>query len=66
MLVLTRMLGEKIQLTLEDGRAIVLTLLEIRGRRKARIGIDAPKSVGVARAELLETNAIPEPAPEIL
>ena len=52
MLVLTRKLGESITCTLPDGSVIVLTLVEVRGD-KARIGIDAPKSVQVLRTELI-------------
>ena len=51
MLVLTRKLGESISCTLPDGNVIVLTLVEVRGD-KARIGIEAPKSVQVLRTEL--------------
>ena len=47
MLVLSRKLMERIQI----GDDVVITLLEIRGSR-VRIGIDAPKEIGVLRTEL--------------
>lgn len=49
MLVLTRKLGEKIQI----GDNICLTVLEV-DRGKVRLGIDAPRDVPVFREELLE------------
>lgn len=48
MLVLSRKLGEKIQI----GDDITLTLVDI-DRGKIRLGIEAPKSVKVFRNELL-------------
>ncbi len=47
MLVLTRKLGEKIHI----GPDIVLTVLEVQGKR-VRLGIAAPDDVRVLRAEL--------------
>ncbi len=47
MLVLSRKPGEKLCI----GSNIVVTILEVKGNR-VRIGIDAPRSVAVARAEL--------------
>ena len=49
MLVLSRRSGESIVL----GGDITVTVLEVRGD-VVRIGIDAPRSVKVHRAELLE------------
>ena len=48
MLVLTRKVGEKI--IIGD---IVVTVTEIRGDR-VRLGIDAPRSINIARGELLD------------
>jgi carbon storage regulator len=47
MLVLSRKPGEAIHL----GKDIVITVVEINGNR-VRLGITAPRSVGVLRAEL--------------
>lgn len=49
MLVLTRKAGEQIVL----GDDITITLLEVRGG-EVRIGVDAPSSVAIHRAEVLE------------
>jgi len=49
MLVLSRRVGE--QLVIGDG--IVVTVIEVRGD-SVRIGVDAPRSVRVHRAEVLE------------
>jgi carbon storage regulator len=48
-LVLTRKAGEQIVI----GNDITITLIEVRGG-DVRIGIDAPRSVTVHRAEVLE------------
>jgi carbon storage regulator len=48
-LVLSRRLGESVVI----GDDVVVTVLEVRGD-VVRIGIDAPRSVSVQRAELLE------------
>lgn len=48
MLVLSRRLGEKIVI----GDDIVVTVVEVH-RDSVRLGIDAPKSVAINRAELL-------------
>ncbi len=48
MLVLSRRVGESIAI----GDDVVVTVLEVRGD-VIRIGIDAPRSVAVHRAELL-------------
>lgn len=52
MLVLSRRPGESVVL----GDDITVTILEVRGD-VVRIGIDAPRSVSVHRAELLEQLA---------
>lgn len=56
MLVLSRRVGESVVL----GDDITVTVLEVRGD-VVRIGVDAPRSVAVNRAELLtqlaDTNA---------
>jgi carbon storage regulator len=52
MLVLSRKLMERIQI----GESIVVTVLEIRGNR-VRIGIDAPRDIGVLRTELQHTDS---------
>ncbi|MBZ2196876.1 carbon storage regulator CsrA [Occultella gossypii] len=49
MLVLTRKAGEQIVI----GNDITITLIEVRGG-DVRIGIDAPRSVTVHRAEVVE------------
>jgi carbon storage regulator len=60
MLVLTRKAGEGIVLNSE----IVLTVIEVRGRR-VRLGIQAPDDVVVLRRELADFK-IGEPEPEPL
>ncbi|MEX2185922.1 MAG: carbon storage regulator [Pirellulales bacterium] len=47
MLVLSRKPGEQIRV----GDDITITVVEVRGNR-IKIGIEAPRSVGVARSEL--------------
>lgn len=49
MLVLTRKVGERIQV----GDAITLTVLSVRGGT-VRLGIDAPKEVDIRRTEIEE------------
>ncbi|MDJ0356018.1 MAG: carbon storage regulator CsrA [Actinomycetota bacterium] len=49
MLVLTRKLGEKLLI----GEDIVITLLDVRGD-SVRLGIDAPRGITIARAEVIE------------
>ncbi|HET6151315.1 MAG TPA: carbon storage regulator CsrA [Marmoricola sp.] len=49
MLVLSRKVGESVVI----GDDVTLTILEVRGDI-VRVGIDAPRSVAVHRAELLE------------
>jgi carbon storage regulator CsrA len=52
MLVLSRRPSEQINI----GNDITLVVLEVRANR-VRIGINAPRSVAIARAELLEFTA---------
>ena len=59
MLVLSLKPGERLKLTLEDGREIFVTFFGIRWDGSARIGIDAPRSIPVFRSELLEKNRLP-------
>lgn len=49
MLVLSRKVGESVVI----GDDVTITILEVRGDI-VRVGIDAPRSVAVHRAELLE------------
>lgn len=49
MLVLSRRVGESVVI----GDDITITILEVRGD-VVRVGIDAPRSVAVNRAELLQ------------
>ncbi|MGD2149025.1 MAG: carbon storage regulator CsrA [Desulfobacterales bacterium] len=49
MLILTRKLGEKINI----GDDITVTLLEIKGAQ-AKLGIQAPISIGIHRHEIYE------------
>ena len=49
MLVLSRRVGERLMI----GADIVLTVLEVRSDG-VRLGIDAPRSIAVNRAEVLE------------
>jgi carbon storage regulator len=51
MLILTRRTGEVIDVTLEDGRRIALTIMGVKGNQ-VRVGIDAPRTVVVDRAEI--------------
>jgi carbon storage regulator len=57
MLVLTRLEGERIVI----GDSIIITLIEVRGGEKARIGIDAPDNVVILREELLDESDRPVP-----
>lgn len=55
MLVLTRKIGESIQI----GDQVIVEVLEVRGGR-ARLGITAPSSIGVQRSEIV-VPVSPEP-----
>ena len=52
MLVLSRRVGESVVIGEGTPDAVTVTVLEVRGD-VVRIGIDAPRSVAVHRAELL-------------
>lgn len=52
MLVLSRRVGESVVIGAGSPEAVTVTVLEVRGD-VVRIGIDAPRSVAVHRAELL-------------
>ncbi|WGL51895.1 carbon storage regulator CsrA [Nocardioides sp. BP30] len=52
MLVLSRRVGESVVI----GDEVTITVLEVRGD-VVRVGIDAPRSVSVHRAELLQELA---------
>ena len=49
MLILTRKLGERINI----GDDIIVALVEIKGSQ-VKLGIDAPKSIGIHRHEIYE------------
>ncbi len=49
MLILTRKLGERINI----GDDIVITLVEIKGSQ-VKLGVDAPKSIAIHRHEIYE------------
>jgi len=51
MLVLSRHAGEKIRI----GDDVLITVIEMRGGGKVRIGIEAPKEVTVHREEIYQT-----------
>ena len=52
MLVLTRKLNEQIKI----GSDITLTVIKVKGKA-VRLGIEAPKQIRIARAELSQTNS---------
>jgi carbon storage regulator len=51
-LVLSRKLHERVRLRLPDGRDVWLVVIDI-DKGKVRLGIQAPKDIGVLREELL-------------
>ncbi|PQO42449.1 carbon storage regulator [Blastopirellula marina] len=55
MLVLSRRIGEKIEI----GDGITITVLRVSGKT-IRLGIEAPSSVPIRRAEISETHAWPK------
>ncbi len=56
MLVLSRKQGEELRI----GDDVTITVLEVRGHR-VRLGIKAPGTTRVMRAELVEWNDAPDP-----
>ncbi|KRA31171.1 MULTISPECIES: carbon storage regulator CsrA [unclassified Nocardioides] len=52
MLVLSRRVGESVVIGAGSPEAVTVTVLEVRGD-VIRLGIDAPRSVAIHRAELL-------------
>ncbi|WP_182379556.1 carbon storage regulator CsrA [Nocardioides sp. WS12] len=52
MLVLSRRVGESVVIGAGSPEAVTITVLEVRGD-VIRLGIDAPRSVAIHRAELL-------------
>jgi len=60
MLVLSRKIGERIVI----GGEVTLTVLDVRGQQ-VRLGIEAPRSIAIRRAEL-EANADTKPPHESL
>ena len=50
MLILTRKLGERINI----GDDIIITLVEIKGHQ-VKLGIDAPKNIAIHRHEIYES-----------
>ena len=51
MLVVTRTNGESVIVTLEDGREIKVTVVEVRGA-KVRMGLEAPRTILIDREEV--------------
>mgnify|MGYP005814198831 FL=1 len=51
MLILTRKVGERIMI--DDGR-VVITVVEIKDSKTARIGIDAPQEIDIHREEVFD------------
>lgn len=52
MLVLSRRVGESVVIDAGSPNAVTITVLEVRGD-VIRVGVDAPRSVSVHRAELI-------------
>lgn len=53
MLVLTRRIGEKIIIENDDGTTSDVTVLGVKGCQ-VKMGVDAPKTAGIYREEVLE------------
>ena len=51
MLVLTRRVGESLILSLQDGTTAKIEVTQVNGGQ-VRIGVEAPRSVGVDREEI--------------
>jgi carbon storage regulator len=58
MLVLTRKPGQAINFKLPSGEVIVVHVLSVKGSG-IRIGIEAPRSIGILRSELPEVATKP-------
>lgn len=58
MLVLTRRIGQDTILTLQDGRAVVVTILRRHGYDGMSIGITAPPDVRIERGEIRERKSM--------
>lgn len=54
MLILNRKVNEDLYILLPDGRPVVVKVVAIRDRDKARIGVSAPADVVVHRHEIFE------------
>ena len=52
MLVLSRRVGETIELKWPDGRTVVVSLVKVKGTTTARIGIEAGPDCRILRSEL--------------
>lgn len=50
MLMITRRVGQSIEITLEDGRKLLLRVTRVWGRQ-AKVGITAPKEMRVTRID---------------
>lgn len=61
MLILTRRDGERIKLTGPNGLVGWITVAEIIGSVKVRLGFEFPASVNIAREELLTEDQRNEP-----
>jgi len=56
MLVLSRKKDEKLLIKTSHGEEIEITIVNIDGRNRVRLGVNAEKNIMVVRSELLETN----------
>ena len=52
MLVLTRKISETVILQLEDGREIVVSLVDVRSKERVRLGFEADTKIKIIRSEL--------------
>lgn len=62
MLIVERRVGEIVRLHGPHGTVIEIVLQETRGRRKAGIGVRAPRSWRIVRGEIDRSDAAPPPA----
>lgn len=60
MLVLSRKPGESIEILCETGEVVRLVYLSEKGNGVVRLGVDAPKSMQIARSELCEKWKMPK------